>query len=1416
MKHRFLACVLTFALVLSMMPAAVFAAAGENTVDKTNAKFALEVSSELKDGSVTTVLGTVDENYRAELTIPNAKVDANNVKVGVYMNNVESLGIEHASHEINLKTELTQTPALIDWLQALYDFEDATINASITDDEGSSANVTYNMAGSPFDADSAEKTVVAAPDSVESARAAWQAMVNDKNFDISKQEADDSYIVIANGSTLQLGDEKLVFTEGVTDDLTIAKSGQAISVADIQKAVELKTGLAEEEYSFHLAAGTTLAVGQSVAALKKDVDVTVEGLELRGGYLSDLRSAIQNPNSDTLYSILATGFIALQEAIAEVDRAAEVNVAINFTTPEEPEEPVVPADNSKFKVVVSSKLGDTATEVVGKVDEHYNAELTLPNAKVNAGNVKVDVYMNDVASLGGGNRHHAIELNTGLTQTPELTDWFGSLYDFGTATVNATIKSDDTEKNVTYVLEGSAFNKESGEPKVITGKTNEADARAAWQLMVNEDNFSITTQSKDDSYALIKKDSYLQIGTEKLVFEDNASDLTLGKDGQMPNAGMIQDAVKLTTADSEAVEFFLAKGTTLAVGQSVAELAKDVKVTLDGFDKSKVDLNVLSTIREAINNDNDVLYTLLANTILFLNDAVAASDGQTLNVSIEFTTPEEPDQPVVPADNSKFKVVVSSKLGDATTEVVGKVDEHYNAELTLPNAKVNAGNVKVDVYMNDVASLGGGNRHHAIELNTGLTQTPELTDWFGSLYDFGTATVNATIKSDDTEKNVTYVLEGSAFNKESGEPKVITGKTNEADARAAWQLMVNEDNFSITTQSKDDSYALIKKDSYLQIGTEKLVFEDNASDLTLGKDGQMPNAGMIQDAVKLTTADSEAVEFFLAKGTTLAVGQSVAELAKDVKVTLDGFDKSKVDLNVLSTIREAINNDNDVLYTLLANTILFLNDAVAASDGQTLNVAIEFTTPVCKHVNKTVSEPVWAEDLSAATFAITCSDCGEDLGTETVDAAVETTVEPTCETTGTLTATVVYEGKTYTTTKVLDVTAHTVVEDVAAAATCETAGKTAGSHCSVCGTIIVAQEEIEALGHDHSVEVENSAVAATCETAGKEADMKCSRCDDVEEGAVIPALDHQLGAPVFVWTADANGVWVNVKVEQSCVREGCEHVVTTENVPITVETTPATYTAAGKTVYTATFGGVTETKEVEIPRLVRRGGGGGGSTVTPPVVEIEDPDVPLADLPVNFTDVKEGEWCYEAVKHVAGKGIMNGTSATTFEPNAVITRGMVVTILWNLENKPAAGENPFTDVKEGEWYADAVAWAAANDVVAGYGNNIFRPEQLVTREEFATILRNYSNFKKYDTTKQADLSKYADASKIEEYAVQPVSWANAHAMINGVSDTELAPASGCTRAQAASILSSFLKQFVESAEDKTPETTSGSAVNTSK
>ena len=211
---------------------------------------------------------------------------------------------------------------------------------------------------------------------------------------------------------------------------------------------------------------------------------------------------------------------------------------------------------------------------------------------------------------------------------------------------------------------------------------------------------------------------------------------------------------------------------------------------------------------------------------------------------------------------------------------------------------------------------------------------------------------------------------------------------------------------------------------------------------------------------------------------------------------------------------------------------------------------------------------------------------------------------------------------------------------------------------------------------------------------------------------------------------------------------------------------------------------------------------------------VKNSSTPQSGFP--FTDVNSGDWYYSAVKYVYSKGLMSGTSQTEFSPYSTTSRGMIVAILYRLAGSPNTGSaNPFSDVSAGDYYYNAVTWAASKGIVNGTGNGRFSPQKAITREQLATILFNYAIYKGYDVSaggasaryaasqtdlghdKEADLSGYADSGKISGYAYNAMKWAVSKGLISGVGGNRLDPGGSAQRCQAAGILMRFCTNVVK-------------------
>ena len=306
---------------------------------------------------------------------------------------------------------------------------------------------------------------------------------------------------------------------------------------------------------------------------------------------------------------------------------------------------------------------------------------------------------------------------------------------------------------------------------------------------------------------------------------------------------------------------------------------------------------------------------------------------------------------------------------------------------------------------------------------------------------------------------------------------------------------------------------------------------------------------------------------------------------------------------------------------------------------------------------------------------------------------------------------------------------HDLKDNAAVAATCTTAGTTAGKHCTRCD-YKEGMETIAALGHDLK---DDAAVAATCTTAGTTAGKHCTRCDYKEGMETIAALGH---------------AWDEGKV-----------------------TKEATETTQGSMTYTCTRCPATKRDILPASGLV--------ATAV-------------------YNDVKnDTSWFYPGVQYCLSYGLMSGMGNGSFAPGEYTTRAQVAQILYNLHGNPeVSGGTPFTDVPEGAWYQKAVTWAHSVGIVNGVTATTFSPNANITRQDFVLMLMRYlNNVRMVDRTwKPDDLSRFVDAGSVDSWALDAMKDAVAINAISGVpGDGRLyiQPARNATRAEAAKILMMF-------------------------
>ncbi len=424
------------------------------------------------------------------------------------------------------------------------------------------------------------------------------------------------------------------------------------------------------------------------------------------------------------------------------------------------------------------------------------------------------------------------------------------------------------------------------------------------------------------------------------------------------------------------------------------------------------------------------------------------------------------------------------------------------------------------------------------------------------------------------------------------------------------------------------------------------------------------------------------------------------------------------------------------------------------------------------------------------------------------------TAHPTCTEAGELTYTCTRCGETETET--IDATGHSFAISVVEP-TCTENGYTV----SVCGCgLRITTDEVEALGHDWN---EGTATKEpTCTESGETA-YACNRCGETKT-EIIEALGHSYEASITEPTcteqgyttytcfcgesyteqfADALGhEWDNgtVTKEVTCFENGemtytctrcteqyTQEIATTGHVwdegTLIKEPTQST---DGLMLYTCLR--CNETRSEIIDAYGKEPCDGGAHC-------------PSCNT---FTDAPPaGHWAHEGIDYAIRNGLFNGMSETTFEPDTTMTRAMLVTVLWRYCLSPEiGGANPFSDVADGQWYSEAIRWAAFHGIVNGVAEGVFDPNGTITRQQLATILYRFSMANSFDTTARADLSVYPDGEKVSTWAADALSWAVAEGLINGVQNgtqNNLEPLGSATRAQVATILMRYIENVVNEA-----------------
>lgn len=389
-----------------------------------------------------------------------------------------------------------------------------------------------------------------------------------------------------------------------------------------------------------------------------------------------------------------------------------------------------------------------------------------------------------------------------------------------------------------------------------------------------------------------------------------------------------------------------------------------------------------------------------------------------------------------------------------------------------------------------------------------------------------------------------------------------------------------------------------------------------------------------------------------------------------------------------------------------------------------------------------------ATGTAAQTYAVD-NEFTFETGACTAHQPVTETVAPTC-CTGGFTRTVCAVCGAVTASGNTAPIAHKPVDNDPIEATCTRPGYTGGTHCAFCGLTLTQPAQTPALGHDEVVATE-----------------------EYEYSAYYGMIRHYCRRCELKWyeTDGGSGHVHDYTYRTDTVYPTCINAGYTEH-----------FCACGESYRD---GYIPALGHDYVNGVCSRCGNTEGSC---------DGGANCPSKP--YHDVDTGRWYHEGIDYAIAHGLMNGVGNGMFEPGSSMTRAMLVTVLWRYAGSPAGWENPFTDVPNGSWFTQAVAWAAENGIVNGVGNNKFEPDSNITREQMAAILFRYAAKSGFDTSARGNLDQYPDRGDVSGYAVEPLSWAVAEGLIKGTDNGNgilLDPQGNATRAQVATIIMRFIR-----------------------
>lgn len=592
--------------------------------------------------------------------------------------------------------------------------------------------------------------------------------------------------------------------------------------------------------------------------------------------------------------------------------------------------------------------GKTAVSLVA--DNNYKVTAKVENDVVDQKSVTMDLTMTNVGALDvDGTRHGSFTLDTGLApQERALSEYMPALKEFKGARIDASVNG----LEFGYDVEGKWNNFSSTGEWVGTPDSVDA-VRAAWQELTGY--VETTTYDKDDSKLVVANGSYMQIGNEMLHFEKDG-DLVLNNLNDKDSLfQQIKDFVALDTeyVYEDQVVLYVAEGSVLRVGSSEATLTEGTAIRINGLDDSLMDVEPLAALREAANQEG-ATKELVVSALDIVDALLAGMNGEDVTVEIETD-----DYAKAKKAAEKLNLQIISN-GYTALRVVA--DKDYVVAVDLLNDVVNQKSVTLDLTMNNVGGLDvNGTRHADFTFNTGLApQERSLSTYMPAIKELKGANLEASVNG----KAFDYALEG-AFDAEDMTGAWVATPGDVEEVRAAWLELTKY--VETKTYGEDNSYAVVDEASWIQVGNEKLTFEQDG-DLVLDNLNDKDSIiDTIKKALKLETeveaAQNGEIVVYVGAGTALRVGGSEAVLTEGTTIALDdtGYDFTK---SPLADMREAAQGEGDM--TMMINAALdIVNDVIAGANGKTIKMTIitDNYTKAAEDADKAIEDLGKVEEL---------------------------------------------------------------------------------------------------------------------------------------------------------------------------------------------------------------------------------------------------------------------------------------------------------------------------------------------------------------------------------------------------------------------------------------------------------------------